>query len=103
VASETGYVIDQLIEPQPIFSVIQQRGQVDDAEMFRVYNLGTGFCVVVDPADARRVREIATAHGRRAGVIGYTVHDSQRRVWIPQRGLVGQGTTFKRTGESPPA
>jgi phosphoribosylformylglycinamidine cyclo-ligase len=102
VASETGYVIDNLMEPPPIFSVIQERGKVDDAEMFRVYNMGTGFCVVVDPKDGPRVREIAAAQGRRAEVIGYAVHDTKRRVWVPQRHLVGQGTTFKRTRESPP-
>src|SRR5215468_713942 len=102
VASTTGYVIDQLMEPQPIFSLIQKRGGIDDAEMFRVYNMGTGFCVVVDPGDAGRVREIAAAHGHHAGVIGYAVNDPKRRVWVPQRGLVGQGTTFKRSQESPP-
>ncbi len=103
VASETGYVIDKLMEPQPIFSVIQERGKVDDGEMFRVYNMGTGFCVVVDAGDAGRVQEIATGHGRRADVIGYTVKDPKRRVWIPQRSVVGQGTTFKPTREAPPA
>ena len=102
VASATGYVIDKLMEPQPIFSVIQTQGNVDESEMFRVYNMGTGFCVVVDPRDAARVQEIATAHGRRTDVIGYTVSDPKRRVWIPQRNLVGQGTTFKPTREAAP-
>jgi phosphoribosylformylglycinamidine cyclo-ligase len=102
VASETGYVIDRLMEPQPIFAVIQARGAIDDAEMFRVYNMGIGFCVIVDPRDAGRVQEIAAAHGRRAAMIGYTVNDPKRRVWIPQRNLVGQGTVFKRSAEAPP-
>lgn len=102
VVAETGYVIDKLMEPPPVFSVIQERGNVDDAEMFRVYNMGTGFCVVVQPQDAPRVQKIAAAHGRRAEVIGYAVHDPKRRVWIPQRHLIGQGTTFKHTRESPP-
>lgn len=103
VASETGYVIDALMEPHPIFALIQERGRIDAAEMFRVYNMGTGFCVIVDAQDAARVREIATAHGHRADAIGYTVHDPQRRVWVGQRNLVGQGTTFRPTRQSPPA
>lgn len=102
VASATGYVIDKLLQPQQIFSVIQERGNVDDGEMFRVYNMGAGFCVVVDPGDARRVQEIVTAHGRRSDIIGYTVNDPKRRVWIPERSLVGQGSTFKRAREAPP-
>ena len=102
VDAAVGFVIDQLLPVPPIFSVIQQHGQIADAEMFRVYNMGTGFCVVVDPGDAGRVREIAAAHGHHAAVIGYAVNDPKRRVWVPQRSLVGQGTTFKRSQESPP-
>jgi phosphoribosylformylglycinamidine cyclo-ligase len=102
VSAEAGYVIDNLLPPHPIFSVIQERGHVEDAEMFRVYNMGTGFCVVVDPKDAARVRKIAQKHGRRADVIGYTVADPKRRVWISQRNLVGQGTTFRAARKSAP-
>ena len=64
VASETGYVIDEPLESQPIFSMIQRRGSIPDPEMFRVYNMGTGFCVIVAPRDADRVVSIAAKHGR---------------------------------------
>ncbi len=103
VEAQAGYVIDKLLQVPPIFTVIKERGHVEDAEMFRVYNMGTGFCVVVDPADAPRVQDIAEAQGRRTGVIGYAVQDTKRRVWIPERGLVGRGTTFRVTSELPPA
>jgi phosphoribosylformylglycinamidine cyclo-ligase len=102
VKAEAGYVVDSLLDAHPIFSAIQERGHVEDAEMFRVYNMGTGFCVVVDPRDAQRVQDIAQKHGRRTGVIGYSVADPKRRVWIPQRGLVGRDTTFRTTREPPP-
>jgi phosphoribosylformylglycinamidine cyclo-ligase len=102
VVAEVGYVIDQLQEPQAIFSLIQERGRIADAEMFRVYNMGTGFCVVVDPKDAQSVQEIAQKHARHAIPIGYAVADPRRRVWIPQRSLVGEGKTFTPTEESPP-
>jgi phosphoribosylformylglycinamidine cyclo-ligase len=61
VKAEAGYVIDKLLEVPPIFSVIKERGHVEDAEMFRVYNMGTGFCVVVDARDASRVQEAKDA------------------------------------------
>jgi len=102
VKAEAGYVVDNLLEPHPIFRLIQERGQVNDAEMFRVYNMGTGFCVVVDPKDAPRVQEIARRHGRRTAIVGYTIADPKRRVWIPQRSLVGQNTTFRTTREPAP-
>ncbi|MFQ5665034.1 MAG: phosphoribosylformylglycinamidine cyclo-ligase [Candidatus Binatia bacterium] len=103
VRAESGCVIEQLLEPRSaIFAAIQERGNVDDAEMFRVYNMGTGLCVVVDPKDAARAVAIANAHDRRAAVIGYTVPDPERKVWIPQRKLVGRDATFRHTNELPP-
>jgi phosphoribosylformylglycinamidine cyclo-ligase len=102
VASETGYVIDTMLEPQPIFALIKRRGAVSDPEMFHVYNMGTGFCVVVSRHDADRVVAIAKEHGRRAQVIGYAVHDPQKRVWIPAHKLIGQGEGFHPSDETPP-
>jgi phosphoribosylformylglycinamidine cyclo-ligase len=104
VKAPAGYVIDKLLESHPIFSIIQERGRVDDAEMFRVYNMGTGFCVVVGPKDADRVTEIVRAYSHQAAVIGYTVSDTRRRVWIPERKLVGEKTSFwPAKDEQPPS
>jgi phosphoribosylformylglycinamidine cyclo-ligase len=103
VASETGYVIETPLPPQPIFSIIQKCGNVDDAEMFRVFNMGTGFCVIIAPGDTSRVEQILREHNRRTAVIGYAVHDPERRVWLPSRGLVGSNGAFHPTSETPPA
>ena len=65
-----GYEIDRLIEPHPIFPLIQRHAQVDDSETFEVFNMGIGFCYVVDPASAERTLAILKAHGRAAQVIG---------------------------------
>ncbi len=49
-------------EPEPIFREIQQRGDVAGPEMYRVFNMGIGFIVVVDPGDeADVVRRIGGA------------------------------------------
>jgi phosphoribosylformylglycinamidine cyclo-ligase len=103
VAAPVGFVVDNLLPAPPIFAVLQRHGAVSDAEMFRVYNMGVGFCVVVDPADAARVVRIAAAHGKDAAVIGYAVDDAPRRVWIPQRGLVGRDDSFAVTTDPPPS
>jgi phosphoribosylformylglycinamidine cyclo-ligase len=39
-------------EPLPIFRLIQERGGVDTAEMYRVFNMGMGMVLLLDPADA---------------------------------------------------
>ncbi len=52
-----------MIEPQPIFPLIQQHAKVDDGEMFEVFNMGIGFCYVVDPADAERTSRSSSSTG----------------------------------------
>jgi len=60
------YKIDRLIEPHAIFPLIQRHAQVEDSEMFEVFNMGIGFCYVVEPGCAERTLAILKAHGRAA-------------------------------------
>lgn len=53
-----------------IFEVIQQAGQVDPEEMYRVFNMGIGLIVVVSPDAAARVLSVIEREGERAWVIG---------------------------------
>jgi phosphoribosylformylglycinamidine cyclo-ligase len=94
VAAPVGFVIDRLIEPQPIFPLIQSHARVDDAEMFEVFNMGIGFCYVVAPGDVDLTLSILKQHGRTAQVIGHAVADPDKKVRIPQRSLVGQHKKF---------
>jgi phosphoribosylformylglycinamidine cyclo-ligase len=98
VAAPVGYEIDRLIEPHPIFPLIQRHAGVDDSEMFEVFNMGIGFCYVVDPADAERTLSILARHGRAAQRIGTAVSDLQKIVRIGARGLAGQHKRFWREG-----
>lgn len=91
---DIGYRITALPEPPPLFRLIRELGPVDDAEMYRVFNMGVGFCVVVPPEEARAVIATAAAHGIEAWQLGEVVHDPQRRVWLEPKGLVGQSGSF---------
>jgi phosphoribosylformylglycinamidine cyclo-ligase len=94
VAAPVGYVIDRLIAPHPIFALIQRLAGVEESEMFEVFNMGIGFCYVVDPAAADATIAILQRHGRQAQRIGYAVADADKMVRIPERGLVGQHKRF---------
>ncbi|MDY6893303.1 MAG: phosphoribosylformylglycinamidine cyclo-ligase [Chloroflexota bacterium] len=94
VESQVGFVIDNLPEPQPIFSLIQRCGTIQDEEMFRVFNMGIGFCIVVPERDADRVLNIAGKHGNQGYVIGHTVAGSEKTVSLTQNGLIGKGRKF---------
>jgi phosphoribosylformylglycinamidine cyclo-ligase len=57
-------------EVPPIFGEIQRAGQVDDDEMARVFNLGLGMVVVVDPDDVGSTVEALAGSGHLARVVG---------------------------------
>ncbi len=100
VHADVGYEIDSLIEPQPIFSLIQRYAGVPDSQMYEVFNMGIGFCYVVDPAAADLTLSILRQHGRHAQRIGHAVADKDKTVRIPQRKLVGRHKTFSAENEA---
>lgn len=97
VETEVGYVIDTLPPAPKIFELIQKYGNVSDEEMFQVYNMGIGFCFVVPASEADRTMRIIKSHGKEAYRIGQAVGDSERRVFIKPKSLLGAGKTFKRS------
>lgn len=97
VQSPIGYVLDFLPAPQPVFSLLQRLGGVSDEEMFQVYNMGIGFCLVVPAADADRTLEACRHLALEAYRLGQAVADPAHSVRLPN-GLVGHGNTFRRAG-----
>jgi phosphoribosylformylglycinamidine cyclo-ligase len=94
IQAPMGFVIEYLPEPQPIFRLIQARGRVSEAEMYQVFNMGVGFCVVTAPAAAAPVHAIARQHGVTAYDLGHAVADPDRRIWITPKHLVSSGAAF---------
>jgi phosphoribosylformylglycinamidine cyclo-ligase len=94
VAADVGYVIEELPPVPPIFGLIQQYGEVTKAEMFQVYNMGIGFCIIVSADAVERVLSIVRSHGKRAYTIGHAVWDQERRVTLKPHGLIGKGNRF---------
>ncbi len=100
VKAAMGFVLERFPEPPPIFAVMQRLGEVTDEEMFRVFNMGIGFCVVVPPAEAQLAIDIARRHGVEAHELGYAVADPERKVVVAPYGLVGKGTSFSKWGRA---
>ncbi|MDA8065265.1 MAG: phosphoribosylformylglycinamidine cyclo-ligase [Thermaerobacter sp.] len=60
--------------PQPaIFRLIQEAGEVEEAEMWRTFNRGLGFLAAVPPEQAPTALELLRAAGERAWVVGELV------------------------------
>jgi phosphoribosylformylglycinamidine cyclo-ligase len=96
VNAEIGFVLDDLPPPPPLFGLIEKLGGVGRAEMFEVYNMGIGFCVVVGAGDVDATLAILARHGRHASVIGHAVADPTKSVLLPHEKLIGTGKRFRR-------
>jgi len=45
------YVIDNPLEPQPVFDLLKEYGNIDDKEMYQTFNMGMGLAVIVSDED----------------------------------------------------
>ena len=60
-------------QPQPIFDLIQETGEVPEKEMQKTFNMGIGFVVVCSEENVARVTELAGNNGEKPEVIGKIV------------------------------
>ena len=49
------FTITNPIEPQPIFNLIQKESSLSDEKMYSTYNMGMGFFIIADKADAENI------------------------------------------------
>jgi phosphoribosylformylglycinamidine cyclo-ligase len=67
------YRITDPIEPQPIFKVLQRLGRITDQEMYRTFNMGMGFGIVLRPEG---VEEALSLLKGKAQLVGRVVKGS---------------------------
>lgn len=60
------------INTPPIFKALQKWGQVDEAEMWRVFNMGVGMVICVEPSIVDEALKQLSTLGFEASVIGKT-------------------------------
>jgi phosphoribosylformylglycinamidine cyclo-ligase len=95
VDAKVGFMIDNLPPVPPIFRLIQSHGGVSSAEMYQVYNMGVGFCVLANQKDRDAILSVLQRHGRRAQVIGRVIEDDSKGVYLPAQKLTGHGKEFR--------
>jgi len=61
------YEITDPLEPQPIFKVIQEAGKVSDLEMYKTFNMGMGFGIVLPPEGVEQALSILKGKGELVG------------------------------------
>ena len=66
-------------KPQPIFKFLQESGPVEEAEMFRTFNMGIGYVLVVSSDFAKSVTKKLTKYGETVYKLG-TITKGSRKV-----------------------
>jgi phosphoribosylformylglycinamidine cyclo-ligase len=80
-------------KPQPIFSLIQKTAQelgltITDEEMFKTFNMGWGFAIIVDKADANNALGTLEKAEAEPELIGKVTNTSQIAIHHKNRKLV---------------
>lgn len=57
-------------EPQPEFAWLQQLGNIEREEMFKVFNMGIGYVVIAPAADAAKIQETLTDQNVNSHLLG---------------------------------
>jgi len=65
----------------PVFEFIQKEGNVTQAEMFRTFNMGVGYILIVPQGEAKPVADALSASGEQAWVLGETANDVEGIVY----------------------
>ena len=70
----------------PIFSWLQKHGDIEESEMFTVFNMGIGFTMIVTPSVVTDVcRALAEEHAIPTSVLGEIVAGDPEVVWKLER------------------
>ncbi|MCX9026315.1 MAG: phosphoribosylformylglycinamidine cyclo-ligase [Candidatus Methanoperedens sp.] len=56
--TKLGFDIRDPLPPQPVFRFLQEEGDVEDVEMYKTFNMGMGFVVVVPQSEAKDVSKM---------------------------------------------
>ena len=62
----------------PIFSLVQERGEIPERDMFNTFNMGVGMSLTVSRDTADKALEALRAAGEEAYVIGEVIRDEDR-------------------------
>lgn len=87
IGQNFGYHIDYLPEPQPIYRLVQKEGNVRNTEMYKVFNMGIGMCVVVPKEDKDKTIGIAEHYGKSAFELGQTIRDKEKKIVIKPKNM----------------
>ncbi len=64
------YIIDTPLPVPSVFDWLQEKGNVEDKEMYRTFNMGMGMVIIVDKDDVEKSVSILGEHAKVIGSVG---------------------------------
>jgi phosphoribosylformylglycinamidine cyclo-ligase len=89
-----GFEITDPLRVPPVFDLIAELGRVSVVEMWEVFNMGCGFCVVVPAERAGEAMALLAKRHPGSATIGH-VTDRARHVSVPQLSILGDPTGLR--------
>ncbi|PTD93793.1 phosphoribosylformylglycinamidine cyclo-ligase [archaeon SCG-AAA382B04] len=81
------YLINNPLEPPEIFDFIKKCGEIDQKEMYNIFNMGIGYSLITEEKDSNEIIEKINDFGFRAEVIGEIRQGSGVKIEKNQRTL----------------
>ncbi len=66
----------------PVFTLLQETGNIPERDMFNTFNMGVGMSVVVNKEDAEKAIEILKANGEDAYIIGEIIKSDDKIIIV---------------------
>jgi phosphoribosylformylglycinamidine cyclo-ligase len=86
LSDRVGFAIEAPLPVPPVFDLLREHGAIREAELWRVFNMGCGFVVVVPEAVAAKAVALLAPHHPGTARIG-TVTGAAGRVGVPPLGV----------------
>ena len=91
------FVIDSSPPVPEVFKLIQEKGKISNAEMYEVFNMGTGFVVIVEGVNEfSEISMICKKYNIATQVIGCVESCQGKEVTIPGLNLIGRGQKISK-------
>ncbi|MCW1304918.1 MAG: phosphoribosylformylglycinamidine cyclo-ligase [Candidatus Parvarchaeota archaeon] len=75
--SDLGFYLDNLFEPQPIFKLIQKYGKLSQREMYRTFNMGTGFLVILPKEELKKTMSVLQKFDLQSRIVGKVIKEKK--------------------------
>lgn len=87
------YVIEKILEPQPVFEFIRQHAGLDDFEMYQTYNMGMDYALFVSEKDVHETLKLIKKN-KFIGIDAGYVDEGDKQVIIKPKSLIYNGQTL---------